>query len=797
MIRKIDICNFGSYSEFLWDDSVRDGGNNHLSFKKLNIIYGRNYSGKTTLSRIFRFLETGKVPQGYEGAKFIIHTDNETINQDDIYRHSNVKVYNNDFARDNLKFLYDQQNGDIKSFAVLGERNNELENEIRTLEDEIGDPATEKGILFTLSKLNEKLTENKKLLEKNEKDLENNLKKFAKNIKENPKYDDIYYNIKKLKDDINEYRDRTYDILDIEDNIAKNDRILEQNKISDIIYTPEIKIKSSELYNKSKNILEKEIQPTKTIQRLINNSLLQNWVKEGLKFQAEDSDRCGFCGQALPHDLWDELKAHFNEESQKLEEEIEFCLSDINKEYENLKHPIKIEENSFYPEDWDKFSCVRRKISNEIENYKKILKMIKELLLKRKKEIFTPFSCEINSFNPKKLENYLLDLEKLISQHNQKNSTFQNKQNDSREQAKMFRILKFQQDIQYNKICENIKKQKKEIEEINKKISLSNKEILQKRERIDIAKKEMKNENAAAIKINNILRGSFGHDELELDIKEDGTQTKFEIKRQGRPAYNLSEGECSLISFIYFIVKLDEDDISPQERIIYIDDPISSLDSNHIFFIYSLIETYITSPRRENNRPNHYRYKQIFISTHNLDFLKYIRKLSKPRIRNQNGRGQQDDVGHFIIERHNIRGDIKSVLRNMPTYLRKYVTEFNYLFHQIHECRIDGNLTDNSPHFYSFGNNLRKFMEIYMFFKYPNTNEDPIEKLKKFFNEDNPLSISLINRLNNEYSHLGENPDRGMRPMEIEEIKRIASFILNKIKESDQEQYNSLISSIE
>lgn len=196
MIRKIDICNFGSYSEFLWDDSVRDGGNNHLSFKKLNIIYGRNYSGKTTLSRIFRFLETGKVPQGYEGAKFIIHTDNETINQDDIYRHSNVKVYNNDFARDNLKFLYDQQNGDIKSFAVLGERNNELENEIRTLEDEIGDPATEKGILFTLSKLNEKLTENKKLLEKNEKDLENNLKKFAKNIKENPKYDDIYYNIK-------------------------------------------------------------------------------------------------------------------------------------------------------------------------------------------------------------------------------------------------------------------------------------------------------------------------------------------------------------------------------------------------------------------------------------------------------------------------------------------------------------------------------------------------------------------------------------------------------------------------
>lgn len=55
MIKKINIGNLGLYQNFQWDLSVRDTpGNNIKEFKKENIIYGRNYSGKTTLSRIIR-----------------------------------------------------------------------------------------------------------------------------------------------------------------------------------------------------------------------------------------------------------------------------------------------------------------------------------------------------------------------------------------------------------------------------------------------------------------------------------------------------------------------------------------------------------------------------------------------------------------------------------------------------------------------------------------------------------------------------------------------------------------------
>lgn len=62
MINQIDISNFGSFSDFTWRKSVKDRGNNVQSFKRLNVLYGRNYSGKTTLSRIFRALETKHLP---------------------------------------------------------------------------------------------------------------------------------------------------------------------------------------------------------------------------------------------------------------------------------------------------------------------------------------------------------------------------------------------------------------------------------------------------------------------------------------------------------------------------------------------------------------------------------------------------------------------------------------------------------------------------------------------------------------------------------------------------------------
>ena len=238
--------------------------------------------------------------------------------------------------------------------------------------------------------------------------------------------------------------------------------------------------------------------------------------------------------------------------------------------------------------------------------------------------------------------------------------------------------------------------------------------------------------------------------------------------------------EKSIVAFCYFLAKLDDTESNEKKLIIWIDDPISSLDSNHIFFVFSLIESVIASPIKKENSANTYKYKQLFISTHNLDFLKYLKKISSPK----------NDIEFFLLERQ----ENKSRLLAMPLYLREYITEFNYLFEQIYKCsEITSENEENHNIHYNFANNLRKFLEAYLFYKYPN-NQSTQDKQKKFFEDE--ISEKLAGRFTNEHSHLKQIFDRSIRPVEVPEIPKLAKSVLETIQKKDPEQYNALLESI-
>src|SRR5690606_9742006 len=118
-----------------------------MLFDKLNIIYGQNYAGKTTLSRIMRSLETGKFSKKYVDAKFSVICENEkeftnfNLGENDY----NIRVFNEDFIRDNIKFISDPEEA-ITPFAILGEINKEIEEEINRLEKILGSKKEKTGL---------------------------------------------------------------------------------------------------------------------------------------------------------------------------------------------------------------------------------------------------------------------------------------------------------------------------------------------------------------------------------------------------------------------------------------------------------------------------------------------------------------------------------------------------------------------------------------------------------------------------------------------------------------------------
>jgi len=112
-------------------------------------------------------------------------------------------------------------------------------------------------------------------------------------------------------------------------------------------------------------------------------------------------------------------------------------------------------------------------------------------------------------------------------------------------------------------------------------------------------------------------------------IKQEGSVPQYRLERPTQTEgvfKTLSEGEKTLISFLYFLEVCNGEMGSgagklKSDRIIVIDDPISSLSHNYVYDIASLIRRQVLIPRD--------RFKQVIILTHNLFFFHEMAKLLK------------------------------------------------------------------------------------------------------------------------------------------------------------------------
>ncbi len=794
MINKFkSIKNLAVFKEFDWNSSVKARNGVVRSLKKINILYGHNYSGKTTLSRIVRALETGVISDKYENPDFIVELDdNSDITPLNLTSHGKkVRVFNDDFIRENLRFIFNPDE-DIESFAILGSDNNIIEAEIETMQKELGctEEGKESGLYEDLKDaLNFADQENKKY-EKAKKELDEKLKKKALDrdigIKYNSdRFGDQNYTTKKLEKDIQTILENNYQ-PPINDKIKELDKLLLENPKSPIssITMPTFSFVS--LSEKAKLLVEKKISESDKIEELIKDAVLNRWVSEGRKHH-KSSDKCAFCGNTITQGRWEKLEKHFDKESEKLEKGIDDLINLIENEKTIIETGFNPLKDQFYSEFYSKFDVLVEEYEEIGKEYIDNLNNITNKLIKRKNAIINTFPYNEYDDYSKDLKMVFDNYEILRKESNNYTNILNTKQEKAKKSLRLKEVYDFVSTINYINEVNNIKNLKNQTEE---KVKIKEQLIAQiknKESLIESKKRLLNDEEEGAKNVNKYLNDYFGHKflslqaiEKEIDDPENNKVIRFEVKRDGKKAHHLSEGECSLISFCYFIAKLEDINTKGQKPIIWIDDPISSLDGNHIFFLYSLIKSEIVDKNI---------FEQLFVSTHNLNFLKYLRRLSGGFI--ENGRYKSYEKLYLMI----FREDKNSKILDMPKYLKEYATEFNYLFKQIYKCSVITEVTDkNYTTFYNFGNNARKFLEIYLYYKYPDETKN-IEKLKKFFGNEQIPTI-LTDRINNEYSHLSAGLERGAIPVDAPEMKLAAKLIIQRIEILDIEQYNSLMNTI-
>ncbi|EHL1420486.1 AAA family ATPase [Campylobacter jejuni] len=795
-ILKFNEINFGSYKNFKW-------GNNLEEFKTINIFYGRNYSGKTTLSRIARSFELKKHNEDFLDGNFKIKLeDGSFLTQNDVINSNlDIRVYNSDFVKENLNYLYDKK-GNIKGFKSIGVEQKDIKESIekrkeilKTRNEKLKDiQANRENISKTqqakIKTLNEKLIDKAKLVKS-----EPNL------IKQGSNYDkrNLENDLIEIKDNINAY---------ILNNEEQNQliKILEDKEKQNIIFKNTFnKDNFQGIFTYSLKILEKEVIIKENL-----TSELRKWLEEGLEFHKEHSftQQCKFCNNPLTLERIAWIENNIKDDSGE-KEQIEKELKDLLDNFESYKLESKklllgIEYENFYSNYKDIFIGLKEQLGVSIANYNEELLKIEKKLTKKKKDVFTPMKLEnINDFSDEILQ-ILNKIENLCKENNEYAKNLLSKQDEARKKLRLNEVAKFAKDSDCFAKQDEIKNLGQKLSNMQSTIETEKNEINNYNLEIEKYKEKLSNLETSTSNINKYLKSYFGHNMLELKAKKDDKgqlNGEFEILRNGKQAKNLSEGECSLVAFCYFVASLEDANTKDKNPIIWIDDPISSLDNNHIFFIFSLIENEIVEKDS---------FKQFFISTHNLDFLKYTKRLKKIKPKqNENSKKKYEFPQYYFIERGVKKSIETSEIKKLPKCLERYTTEFNYLFEQIYKFKnIDDTYNEDLKIslVYNFGNNLRKFLEIYLFFKYPNEIKSlDKELIKRFFNdtyqsdninENQKIIAGVINRYQNEYSHLREVLSRGMQPIDIEEAKKIAEFILKTIEQNDKQQYKALVESI-
>ncbi|MCK9299792.1 MAG: AAA family ATPase [Bacteroidales bacterium] len=780
MITKFkSINNLAVFQNFIWDTVIRDDGNNVVLFKPINIFYGRNYSGKTTLSRIVRALETGSISDKYENPQFeVCIMDIADTTPNNLTAHGKkIRVFNEDFVKNNLRFIVNSDES-ITPFAIIG-GNAIIEEEIQRLKEELGNSEEENESGFYLELKNASAIARTALqaYQTENNNLDRQLSFKATNNPDGIKYKsekfgDQNYNISKLQKDIGTVLASTFQPL-TDDEITLKLSLLAEKTNADIPVIAQPNLDLSTLNIKAKELVTKSISNSKKIEQLLKDAILNRWVKDGRQLHKNTLEQCSFCGNNISQERWKELDSHFDEESEKLEKEIDTLITDVEAKTRNIDTLLPIDKNIFYSKfhsDLDNLISQRQQV---IDNIKAELNRVKTSLKERKDDLLNAKEFVAIIDNSQQLIDCWNTFEGFRTQANEYSSLLGAEQAMAKQLLRLREVYDFVNMIQYSDIIARIQILKDASDtEINKKEAIKDKI---KQQKIQIVEKGrlMKDEEKGALKVNKYLNDFFGHDFLTLQTFEEETdkKIKFEIVRNGKKAHHLSEGECSLIAFCYFMAKLEDVETKGTKPIIWIDDPVSSLDSNHIFFVYSLINAEIIAKQK---------FEQIFISTHNLDFLKYLKRLKST-----------EKKSYFLITREGETSKIKL----MPKYLKDYVTEFNFLFHQIYMCAtVDTDDENQHTLFYNFANNTRKFLEAFLFYKYPNAidNED---KLTRFFGGNNQAS-GMTDRINNEFSHLEGLFERSMIPIDIPEMKKTATFILDRIKEKDYEQYEALLLSI-
>jgi wobble nucleotide-excising tRNase len=561
--------------------------------KKVNFIYGANGCGKTTISN---FISDNYNP------KF---SDCSLSWQNDFPL--KVLVYNKEFRERNFG------KGKLNGVFTLGEATAE---QIKTIEQKNEELKVIKADGIKKHETLDKLIEEKNKLEGEFKETA-----WTKVYKKYESYFKEAFQGSMQKESfksklLQEFSGNSAQLETLDNLRTKAETIFVKQpekiySIGQIIFDRILEIEANEIWKKI-IVGKADVDIAKLIQRLNIN----DWVNQGKEYI--EGATCPFCQQkTITDEFKNQIESFFDETYLKDIKK----LKELKQEYNNLNQNIINELNEIEAGqksfantklDINKFSAyLKTFISQSTSNNELLNNKIKE----------PSRSIELTSTREQAdlLSNLVSQANSEIKKHNDIVTNY------ATERGNLIKAIWIYLTEEYKTEISKFNNQSSGLETGIANIDKQYKDKIREYKTLD-AEIKILNKNVTSIQptideINRVLK-YYGFLNFEIVPAQD--EGFYQIQREDGTVAEatLSEGEITFITFLYYLQltkgSILEDEIN-HERVLVIDDPISSLDSNVLFVVSTLIKDIIK--RLKEDKGN---IRQLILLTHNVSFHKEV-----------------------------------------------------------------------------------------------------------------------------------------------------------------------------
>ncbi|MFY7113779.1 AAA family ATPase [Enterobacter cloacae complex sp. SHL020] len=587
MIESISLSNIATYHP---DKSEV------INLKKINFIYGANGAGKTTISRLI------------EKPSLSIDSSITWLNNTPVP----AMIYNNDFITAN--FLESKEFQGVftlgKAEKVQLDRLKELKDErkrheqlraklIISLDGEDGKPGKNAELISLEAKLVGRCWEQKVKHDEYFKGaftgLRNNKEAFKAKV-------------------LQEHQNNKYTLVDLVD-LKTRATVLYGDQPSKIDLVSTLDLSRLIAFEKNPILVKKvvgkdDVSISAIIQRLGNS----DWVRQGMRFMEHTDEQCPFCQQTLPHDFEKELTDYFDETFEADSK----AISTLRNNYFQIAEDLLAQAYVLLALDCKELD--KEKLNPKIQALDAVVLVNKgrmdnkvttpstEVFLEGLEDIQADITAIINAANAK------------ISEQNRLVASF------TTEQRRLTgEVWKYIVDAELKNTLADYTTEKNKLQKSISGITLSRDKATESINATDIdidkIEAELTSVKPTVIAINKILK-NFGFLSFSLDPACIDNSYRI-IRADGKDAkQTLSEGEKTFVTFLYFYHLLRGSITTSgitTDRIVIIDDPVSSLDSDVLFIVSSLIKELFAEVRKSDSH-----LKQVVVLTHNVHFHKEV-----------------------------------------------------------------------------------------------------------------------------------------------------------------------------